>query len=80
MTSNIKDVILEYVEGENVINEKVMNVLYKVFVGAVVVLFAYAVYYVATIPKQCLNGYVYEKSANDYWAKTKTECLPVSKE
>ena len=62
------------------ISEKVMNVLYKVFVGVVVVSFAYALFYVATIPKQCLNGYVYEKSINDYWTKTKTECLPVSKE
>ena len=62
------------------ISEKVMNVLYKVFVGVVVVSFAYALFYVATIPKQCLNGYVYEKSTNDYWTKTKTECLPVSKE
>ena len=62
------------------ISEKVMNVLYKVFVGVVVLSFAYALFYVATIPKQCLNGYVYEKSINDYWTKTKTECLPVSKE
>ena len=62
------------------ISEKVMNVLYKVFVGVVVVSFAYALFYAATIPKQCLNGYVYEKSINDYWTKTKTECLPVSKE
>ena len=57
-----------------------MDVLSKVVVGVVVVLFAYALFYVATIPKQCLNGYVYEKSINDYWTKTKTECLPVSKE
>jgi Mn2+/Fe2+ NRAMP family transporter len=63
-----------------VISEKVMDVLSKVVVGVVVVLFAYALFYVATIPKQCLNGYVYEKSINDYWTKTKTECLPVSKE
>jgi hypothetical protein len=63
-----------------VISEKVMNVLSKVVVGVVVVLFAYALFYVATIPKQCLNGYVYEKSINDYWTKTKTECLSVSKE
>lgn len=62
------------------ISEKVMDVLSKVVVGVVVVLFAYALFYVATIPKQCLNGYVYEKSINDYWTKTKTECLPVSKE
>ena len=62
------------------ISEKVMNVLYKVFVGVVVLSFAYALFYVATIPKQCLNGYVYEKSINDYWTKTKTECLLISKE
>jgi hypothetical protein len=70
-----------------VISEKVMNVLYKVkdylsemVLIFVVLSFAYALFYVATIPKQCLNGYVYEKSINDYWTKTKTECLPVSKE
>ena len=63
------------------ISEKVKNVLIQVAVaGVVVVSFAYALFYVATIPKQCLNGYVYEKSINDYWTKTKTECLPVSKE
>ena len=62
------------------ISEKVMDVLSKVVIGVVVVLFAYALFHVATIPKQCLNGYVYEKSINDYWTKTKTECLPVSKE
>jgi hypothetical protein len=63
-----------------VISEKVMDVMFKGLGVGMIVLFAYAFYSIATIPKQCLNGYVYEKSINDYWTKTKTECLPVSKE
>jgi Mn2+/Fe2+ NRAMP family transporter len=56
-----------------------MDAMVKGLIAGMVILFAFAFYTVATIPKECMNGFVYEKSSNGYWTKTNTECLPISK-
>ncbi len=64
---------------KNLINEKIMDAMVKGLIVGMVILFVFAFYTVATIPKECMNGFVYEKSSNGYWTKTNTECLPISK-
>lgn len=58
------------------ISEKVMDVMFKGLGVGMIVLFAYAFYSIATMPRQCIEGHVYERSNNGYWTKTNTECIP----